>query len=224
VFVDVIIRAAQVGELEEIISLQTLALVGVSAGCRRYNARQVDSLVTGQAVARRDCWSSETILVAEGDGSTGLTVSLPNGSPTGQGVVGFICLSNFEPMIQGIFVHPDFMGLGIGGRLLMAIEQLGLQRRFREMVVMSSIEATGFYERYGYVIQGSSGFYTAEDVWIPCQMLRKDLDRVVKVEAMEPSYGVVVRFVVTVLLVALGIVVLKNFGAFMRLHWRRSRH
>jgi GNAT superfamily N-acetyltransferase len=209
--VDVIIRAAQAGELEEIISLQTLALVGVSAGCRRYNARQVDALVTGQAVARRDCWSSETILVADGDGSTG--------SPTGQGVVGFICLSNFEAMIQGIFVHPDFMGLGIGGRLLMAIEQLGLQRRFREMVVMSSIEAMGFYERYGYVVQGSSGFYTAEDVWIPCQMLRKDLDRVVKVEAMEPSYGVVVRFVVTVLLVALGIVVLKNFGAFMRPHW-----
>jgi hypothetical protein len=50
----------------------------------------------------------------------------------------------------------------------------------------------------------------AEDVWIPCQMLRKDLDRVVKVEAMEPSYGVV-RFVVTVLLMALVIVVLKNF-------------
>jgi hypothetical protein len=42
-------------------------------------------------------------------------------------------------------------------------------------------------------------------------MLRKDLDRVVKVEVMEPSYGVVVRFVVTVLLVALVIVVLKNF-------------
>jgi hypothetical protein len=93
----------------------------------------------------------------------------------------------------------------------MAIEQLGLQRRFREMVVMSSIEATGFYERYGYVVQGSSSFYTTEDVWIPCQMLRKDLDRVVKVEVMEPSYGVVVRFVVTVLLVALVIVVLKNF-------------
>jgi GNAT superfamily N-acetyltransferase len=210
--VDVSIRAAQAGELEEIIGLQTLALVWVSAGCRRYNARQVDSLVTGQALARRDCWSSETILVAEGDGSTGLTMSLPNGSPTGQGVVGFICLSNFEPMIQGIFVHPDFMGLGIGGRLLMAIEQLGLQRRFREMVVMSSIEATGFYERHGYVvIQGSSGFYTAEDVWIPCQMLRKELNRVVKVEVMEPSYGVVVRFVVTVLSMALVIVVLKNF-------------
>jgi GNAT superfamily N-acetyltransferase len=201
--VDVIIRAAQAGELEEIIGLQTVALVGVAAGCRRYNARQVDALVKGQAVARREHWKSETILVAEGYGSIG--------SPTGQGVVGFICLSNFEPMIQGIFVHPDFMGLGIGGRLLMAIEQLGLQRRFREMVVMSSIEATGFYERYGYVVQGSSGFYTAEDVWIPCQMLRKDLDRVVKVEAMEPSYGVVVRFVVTVLLVALVIVVLKNF-------------
>jgi GNAT superfamily N-acetyltransferase len=201
--VDVIIRAAQAGELEEIISLQTLALVGVSAGCRRYNAWQVDSLVKGQAVARRDHWKSETILVAEGDGS--------RGSPTGQGVVGFICLSNFEPMIQGIFVHPDFMGLGIGGRLLMAIEQLALQKRFREMVVMSSIEATGFYERYGYMVQGSSGFYTTEDVWIPCQMLRKDLDRVVKVEVMEPSYGVVVRFVVTVLLVALVIVVLKNF-------------
>jgi GNAT superfamily N-acetyltransferase len=201
--VDVSIRAAQAGELEDIIGLQTLALVGVSASCRRYNARQVDALVKGQAVARRDCWSSETILVAEG---YGLTVSA-----TGQGVVGFICLSNFEAMIQGIFVHPDFMGLGIGGRLLMAIEQLGLQRRFREMVVMSSIEATGFYERHGYVRQGSTGFYTAEDVWIPCQMLRKELDRVVKVEMTDPGYGVVVRFVVTILLVALVIVVLKNF-------------
>jgi GNAT superfamily N-acetyltransferase len=194
--VDVSIRVAQAAELEAIIGLQTLALVGVSAGCRKYNARQVDSLVRGQAVARRDCWSSETILVAEADG---------------QGVVGFICLSNFDAMIQGIFVHPDFMGLGIGGRLLMAIEQLGLQRHFREMVVMSSIEATGFYERHGYVRQGSTGFYTAEDVWIPCQMLRKELDRVVKVEMTDPGYGVVVRFVVTILLVALVIVVLKNF-------------
>ncbi len=193
---DVSIRVAQAAELEAIIGLQTLALVRVSAGCRKYNARQVDSLVRGQAVARRDCWSSETILVAEADG---------------QGVVGFICLSNFDAMIQGIFVHPDFMGLGIGGRLLMAIEQLGLQRHFREMVVMSLIEATGFYERHGYVRQGSTGFYTAEDVWIPCQMLRKELDRVVKVEMTDPSYGVVVRFVVTILLVALVIVVLKIF-------------
>jgi putative acetyltransferase len=201
--VNVSIRAAQAGELEEIIGLQTLALVGVSAGCRKYNARQVDALVKGQARARRIHWNLETILVAEVDD---LTVS-----PTSQGVVGFICLSSFGAMIQGIFVHPDFMGLGIGSRLLMAIEQLALQKRCRQMMVMSSIEAVGFYERRGYVIQGSTGFYEGWGVWIPCQMLTKDLDRVVKVEAMEPSYGVVVRFVVTVLLVALVIVVLKNF-------------
>jgi putative acetyltransferase len=203
--VDISIRAAQAGELEDIIGLQTLALVGVSAGCRRYNARQVDALVKGQARARRDHWSSETILVAEADG---LTVS-----QTGQGIVGFICLSSFGfgANIQGIFVHPDFMGLGIGSRLLMAIEQLALQKRCRQIMVMSSIEAVGFYERRGYVIRGSTGFYEGWGVWIPCQMLTKDLDRVVKVEVMEPSYGVVVRFVVTVLLVAFVIVVLKNF-------------
>jgi putative acetyltransferase len=215
--VDVIIRAAQAGELEVIIALQTLALVGTPSGCRKYNARQVDALVKGQARGRRIHWNLETILVAEADD---LTVS-----QTGQVILGFICLSSFGlgANIQGIFVHPDFMGLGIGSRLLMAIEQLALQKRCRQMIVMSSMEAVGFYERRGYVIQGSTGFYEGWGVWIPCQMLLKDL-----VASIEPLTSIdsadqsryeplanelradgCIRFIVTVLLMALTIVVLK---------------
>jgi hypothetical protein len=52
--VDINIRVAQPAEFEAIISLQSLALANLSDRYRRYNARQVDSLVKGQASARRD--------------------------------------------------------------------------------------------------------------------------------------------------------------------------
>lgn len=201
---DVIIRAAQAGELEAIIALQTLALVRKPSGCRKYNAQQVDALVEGQARARKIYWNLETILVAEADD---LTVS-----QTGQGILGFICLSSFGlgANIQGIFVHPDFMGLGIGSRLLMAIEQLALQKQYRQIMVMSSMEAVGFYERRDYVIQGNTGFYEGWGVWIPCQMLKKDLGRFVGDEAAPSSDDMISRFVGTALLTTVTIVILKS--------------
>jgi putative acetyltransferase len=158
--VDINIRVAQPAEIETIISLQSLALAGLADRYRRYHAWQVDSLVKGQASARRYDVQSETIVVAE---------------DYEQRLLGFICLCNSEAKIQGIFVHPDFMGLGIGARLLVEIEQLAQQRRFRQIEVMSSIEAIRFYERNGYISQGNTGFFTDDDIWIPCQVLRKNL-------------------------------------------------
>jgi hypothetical protein len=79
-------------------------------------------------------------------------------------------------------------------------------RALAQLQTEEAIEAIGFYERHGYMNQGSTGFYTDDDIWIPCQMFRKNL----AVEAVRSSDDEVVRFVGTALLTAATIVVLKS--------------
>lgn len=53
--------------------------------------------------------------------------------------------------VRSVFVSPDRQGLGIGRRLMTRIEQVALDRRIRQLVVPSSINAENFYRKLGYL-------------------------------------------------------------------------
>ena len=64
--------------------------------------------------------------------------------------------------IQTFFVHPDRQRLGIGPRLLAAIEKTAAARGLTRLFVEASLSGADFYERHDYVrtgnvIEGTAG-------------------------------------------------------------------
>lgn len=152
------IRVATTEDLETIIDLQNQSLSSLPDHFRKYDRQQIDSLIFGQAALRRIYFSGETTLVAEDNHHI---------------LIGFISFS--QPQISGLFVHPDFMNRGFGGRLLRELELLAIEWRIKTIVVMSSMESIDFYKKNGYQFKHKTGFFSKGLVWIPCELLEKDL-------------------------------------------------
>jgi N-acetylglutamate synthase-like GNAT family acetyltransferase len=161
---EVSIRLAKTEDLEAIIDLQTQSLSNLPERFRKYDRQQIDSLIDGQAALRRIYFSGETTLVAEDDDR------IP---------IGFISLSqpliSSQPLIAGLFVRPDFMNKGVGARLLRELDLLAIEWRINRIVVMSSMESVDFYKKNGYVFKRETGFFSQGLVWIPCELLEKEL-------------------------------------------------
>jgi GNAT superfamily N-acetyltransferase len=154
------IRLAKPEELEQLITLQTLAISNPHSNYRKYNRQQIDVLIRGQADARRKYTLLETILVAEDCSDNSL--------------VGFAAIGDYTPRIHGVYIHPDLMNQGIGTKLVTAIEKLSIEKNVKVLLVQSSIESVDFYKRNGYAVKVNSGFLSGW-VWIPCKLLKKEL-------------------------------------------------
>jgi putative acetyltransferase len=161
---EISIRPAKAEDLETIIDLQTKSLSNLPAQFRQYDCQQIDSLITGQATARRIYFSGETTLMAADNDR------LP---------IGFISFSQpylfAQHQIAGLFVHPDFMNKGVGSRLLGKLELMAIERGIKTLVVMSSLESIDFYKKNRYQFKREAGFYSPGSVWIPCELLEKEL-------------------------------------------------
>jgi N-acetylglutamate synthase-like GNAT family acetyltransferase len=161
---EISIRLAIAADLETIIDLQTNSLANLPAHLRKYNRQQIDSLIAGQATARRIYFASETTLIAEDK------ERIP---------IGFVSFCQpylfAQPQIAGLFVHPDCMNKGIGGRLLKDLELLAIERSIKTLVVMSSMESIDFYKKNRYQFKRETGFCSQASVWIPCELLEKEL-------------------------------------------------
>lgn len=68
----------------------------------------------------------------------------------GANICGFGALDIAKQEIAGLFVHPGHAGLGIGAKLLHALEDAAMAHGMSELVVHSSLNARRFYEKYGY--------------------------------------------------------------------------
>jgi len=54
--------------------------------------------------------------------------------------------------IFGVFVHPEFQGLGYGGALMQELESRAMARGCSESELSVSLPSRGFYEHLGYNI------------------------------------------------------------------------
>ena len=66
------------------------------------------------------------------------------------GVVGFGEINIQTGEIEAVFVAPEYSRLGIGHRLLQALEDIAVQRGLTHLVLDASLNAVAFYERMGY--------------------------------------------------------------------------
>jgi putative acetyltransferase len=155
---EVSIRPVKDEDLETIIQIQTLSLSKLPQQLRKYDRQQIDSLIEGQAASRRICFAVETTLIAED------LDRIP---------IGFISFERFQ--ISGLFVHPDYLRQGVGSKLLEQLELLAVEQRIKTLVVLSSIESIDFYQKHGYQFKRETGFFSQNSIWIPCQLLEKEL-------------------------------------------------
>lgn len=54
--------------------------------------------------------------------------------------------------VRSVYVRPLFTGMGVGGRLLEAVEQDARTAGYRAFSVRSTLNATSFFEQYGYAV------------------------------------------------------------------------
>jgi putative acetyltransferase len=159
------VRPGRSNELPELIELQSHALKTLCA--RDYDAEQVAALVSDQANGRKVM--DELLFVADVDGQA----------------IGFSALSKIHPLIGAVYVHPDWVRQGVGTKLVAAIEEAAIQRQIRTLRVLSSLTAVPFYRSQNYQSKRSTGFRTQSGVWIPCQLLEKQLP--LSASAAQPS-------------------------------------
>src|SRR5262245_12727318 len=79
--------------------------------------------------------------------------------------------------IASVFVHPLFARLGIGGRLLAEVEARARRAGFDQLGTSTTVNAVGFFQRFGYqeASRGVKAF--GPDCWLPVAFLRKRVPR-----------------------------------------------
>jgi putative acetyltransferase len=88
-------------------------------------------------------------------------------------VVGYSCGVPGE--VEGLFVHPDFQGVGLGRRLLQKAEEPSVARREEFIRVISTHNAKPFYRAQGYRSLKVVSFRFPSGLEIEAHELRKDL-------------------------------------------------
>ena len=52
--------------------------------------------------------------------------------------------------VEAVYVNPRYHGQGVGKKLMEKMESIARKKGFSEIILYSSITATGFYQRIGY--------------------------------------------------------------------------
>lgn len=77
-------------------------------------------------------------------------------------LVGMLGLKRNE--VAHLFVHPDVAARGIGRELMhFAIAEFR-KAGHREMIVLSSQNAVGFYQRFGFAVEGTGSFNVGDNL------------------------------------------------------------
>lgn len=151
---EILIRLATSEDLDKIIEIQTNSLRVLTIPY--YNSKQIESLILSQKKAR---FKNEIIFVADYDHKS----------------IGFSSLLLNSHQIGGIYVSPDFIHQGVGSKLLKALEEAAVEKKYKVIFVSSSLSAISFYQVKGYKIVNKESFYSEGRILIPCVKMRKRL-------------------------------------------------
>lgn len=91
----------------------------------------------------------------------------------GDRVVGFSVTHEGE--IRAVYVHPQYVGRGIGKKLLSAVESSAKRRGFKTATISSSLTAHCFYLSQGYKTVKRAEFRFRDGTSIPCIRMKKSL-------------------------------------------------
>lgn len=132
---EIVIRPAAEADAEA--ASNVVAVTVRESNARDYSRDIVEMVVADSAPERMQAMIRDgDFFIAEGNG----------------GIVGVAGL--IEGTLRRCFVLPAVQGKGIGRELLSAIERTAFRKGLSVLRVNSSLTATGFYERLGFVSEG----------------------------------------------------------------------
>lgn len=90
-------------------------------------------------------------------------------------VVGFGNLNPEACEVEAVYVAPAAAGRGVGLELLRTLEARARELGLKRLRVDASLNAVGFYERAGYVLQSTGAHRLWNSVDLPCAHMSKEL-------------------------------------------------
>ena len=90
-------------------------------------------------------------------------------------VIGFCQLDPETGEVEATLVDPRHANVGVGSRLLEAVEQIAHDRSLRMLHLASSLNAEPFYRKHGFAVKRRAMFPFAKELPIECMMMTKRL-------------------------------------------------
>lgn len=91
-------------------------------------------------------------------------------------ICGFGSLELPNARLASLFVQPEYAGIGVGRRLLRALEQLAREAGIATLNVQASLNAREFYARHGYRLCRMSTHCTSNGLEMDCAEMQKPLN------------------------------------------------
>jgi GNAT superfamily N-acetyltransferase len=154
------IRTAVTGDVEGIMAVQFSAVLEICA-----SAYTPDEIAAWTAGGR----DTERYLpgIVEGRFSVALIE---------EAIVGFCDLDVAQAELRGLFVDAGHARRGIGRALLSHAEGSAVRHGVRRLRLESTINAIGFYQAHGFVLDEIGTFRLRSGLRLPCGVMHKDLD------------------------------------------------
>ncbi len=90
-------------------------------------------------------------------------------------VIGFCQLDPETGEVEATLVDPRYANVGVGSRLLEAVEQIARDRSLRMLHLASSLNAEPFYRKHGFAVKRRAVFPFAKELPIDCTIMTKRL-------------------------------------------------
>lgn len=126
------IRQARVSDLTAIARVHAASVRGLCAG--HYRAQEIEEWLAPSPGLYARMLKSSTVFVAERSGE----------------VVGFAAVRLATREVRAMYVTPGAAGKGIGLRLMLRLERVARALGIRELRLVATLNAVGFYERLGW--------------------------------------------------------------------------
>jgi len=135
--------------VEDVDNIYSLIYASVCELCKaHYTQEKINSFINNlPSKLLYYKWLSDRILIVCCEGKT---------------IVGFGQFDPAESFIDAIFVDPQYIGKGIGTKIMTYLDDVARSLRKSEIKINASINAISFYEKCGFVQQGTF-FLTCKD-------------------------------------------------------------
>lgn len=87
--------------------------------------------------------------------------------------------------LRACYVHPDYGRMGVGAKIVAALEQIAKGMGLETLTLDSSINAEKFYNALGYAIIERTSHRLADGTFMPAIKMRKDLKDAPEIEALK---------------------------------------
>jgi GNAT superfamily N-acetyltransferase len=77
--------------------------------------------------------------------------------------------------LDALFVHPNHMGIGVGRRILLHLEQLAIAAGLTQLKLNSTLNACSYYQAYGFEGNKVSKYRSPRGVSLDCIPMKKSI-------------------------------------------------